>query len=92
MSAPFSLGIHPAIADSLGALASDTEGMGLALCSDPDIAARHMEQLQTIDRISQSLRELARVLAASDPEAAIDTICLGDLRAALEKACAIRET
>lgn len=88
MSAPLALGLHPAIAESLGALARDTEGMGLALCSDPDIAARHMEQLQAIDRISQSLRELARVLAASDPEAAVGEICLGDLRAALEDACA----
>ncbi|MEE4207139.1 MAG: hypothetical protein V2I39_12670 [Erythrobacter sp.] len=86
MSASFPIGIHPAIAESLGALATDTEGMGLALCSDPDIAARHMEQLQAIDRISQSLREIARVLAASDPEAAIGSICLGDLRAALEGA------
>ncbi|QIQ86613.1 hypothetical protein [Erythrobacter sp.] len=88
MSQALPQGIHPAIAQSLGALASDTEGMGLALCSDPDIAARHMEQLQAIDRISQSLRELARVLAASDPEAAVGEICLGDLRAALEEACA----
>ena len=88
MSAPFPVGIHPAIADSLGALASDTEGMGLALCSDPEIATRHMEQLQAIDRISQSLRELAHVLAAGDPQAAISEIRLGDLRAALEEACA----
>ncbi|KPP96326.1 hypothetical protein [Erythrobacter sp. HL-111] len=84
MSAPFPRAIQPAIADSLRLLAIDTEGMGLALCSDPAVAARHMEQLQAIDRISQSLRELARVLAASDPEAAIGSICLGDLREALE--------
>jgi len=84
MSAPFPIGMNPAI----GALALDAEGMGLALCSDPEVAARHMEQLQAIDRISQSLRELAHVLAASDPQAAIGEIRLGDLRAALEEACA----
>ena len=88
MSAPFPPGINPAIAQSLRLLAGDTESMGLALCGDPDIAARHMEQLQAIDRISQSLRELARVLAAADPQAAIGEICLGDLRSALEEACA----
>ena len=65
MSGTASPGIYPAIAASLGALARDTEGMGIALCSDPEVAARHMEQLQAIDRISQSLREVSRVLAAS---------------------------
>jgi len=88
MSAPFALGIHPAIADALGLLARDTEAMGVALCSDVEVAGRHMEQLQAIDRISQSLRELAHVLAAGDPQAAISEIRLGDLRAALEEACA----
>jgi hypothetical protein len=88
MSAPFPIGINPAIAETLGALALDAEGMGLALCSDPEVAARHMEQLQAIDRIAQSLRELAHVLAASDPQAAIGEIRLGDLRTALEEACA----
>jgi len=88
MSGTANPGIYPAIAASLGALARDTEGMGIALCSDPEVAARHMEQLQAIDRISQSLREVSRVLAASDPEAAIGDICLGDLRETLEKASA----
>lgn len=88
MTTAFPIGIPPAIADSLGSLAGEIEGMGLALCSDPDIAARHMEQLQAIDRISQSLRELALVLGASDPQAAIGEIRLGDLRDALEDACA----
>lgn len=86
MSALPKSGLNPAIAERLGALAHDVEGMGLALCSDPDVAARHMGQLQAIDRIGQSLREIARVLASSDPEAAVNDICLGDLRAALEQA------
>jgi hypothetical protein len=75
-----------AIAGTLGALAGEAEDFGLTLCSDADIAARYLVQLQQIDRIAQSLRELARVLAADDPGEAVSGICLGDLRARLDKA------
>lgn len=77
-----------AIAKTLGALAAEAEDFGLALCGDSDVAARYLVQLQQIDRLSQSLRELGRVLCADDPRVAVEAICLGDLRAELEQALA----
>ncbi|MBI1403701.1 MAG: hypothetical protein GC147_10845 [Porphyrobacter sp.] len=74
------------IAVTLGTLAGEAETFGTVLCGDADFAARHLGQLQQIDRIAQSLREIARVMAASDPAAAVTSICLGDLRARLETA------
>lgn len=74
------------IAAHLAALAQDSETFGIVLCSDPDVAGRYLVQLQQIDRLAQSLREMAGVLAASDPRAAVAAIRLGDLRHALEEA------
>lgn len=76
------------IAGTLGALASEAEDFGLTLCRDADIAARHLEQLQQIDRLAQSLRELARVLSADDPREAVKGVCLGELQSELDKALA----
>lgn len=75
-----------AISGTLGDLAREAEDFGMALCGDPEVATRYLVQLQQIDRIAQSLREVARVLAADDPRAAVNGICLGDLRSALERA------
>ena len=55
------------------------------LCSDDNVAGRYLVQLQQIDRLAQSLREIANVLAAEDPGAAVAAIRLGDLRLALEE-------
>jgi hypothetical protein len=74
------------IAARLAALAEDSETFGIVLCSDPDVAGRYLVQLQQIDRLAQSLREMAGVLAATDPRAAVAAIRLGDLRHALEEA------
>ena len=73
------------IAGHLANFAEDAEAFGIVLCSDYDVATRYLVQLQQIDRLAQSLREIANVLRASDPEAAVAAICLGDLRAALEQ-------
>jgi hypothetical protein len=73
-----------AIATQLSDLALEAEDFGIVLCSDAAVAGRYLVQLQQIDRLSQSLRELARVLSANDPEAAVAAICLGNLRAELE--------
>lgn len=83
--APHSLALLDGIATRLSDLALEAEDFGLVLCSDAAVAGRYLVQLQQIDRLSQSLRELARVLSANDPEAAVAAICLGDLRAELEQ-------
>jgi acyl-coenzyme A synthetase/AMP-(fatty) acid ligase len=78
-----------AIAARLAALADDAEAFGLVLCSDGNVAGRYLVQLQQIDRLSQSLREVAMVLEAAEPDNAVAAIRLGDLRDALEQVDAI---
>lgn len=91
---PHSPALLGGVAARLAGLAEEAETFGIVLCSDSDVAARHLVPLQQIDRLAQSLREMASVLAASDPEAAIAAIRLGDLRTALERAepsaCGVR--
>ena len=80
--------LQEAMAGILAQLAIEAEEFGVVLCMDPDFAGRYLQQLQNIDRIAQSLRELAGILSASDPQAAIKAVRLGALRAVLEKALA----
>lgn len=83
--APHSPALLGTIAERLATLAEDAEAFGIVLCSDGDVAARYLVQLQQIDCLAQSLRELAGVLSATDPEAAVSAIRLGELRLALEE-------
>lgn len=85
-TAPHSAALLASIAARLAALAEEAEEFGLVLCNDAEVAGRYLVQLQQVDRLSQSLREVASVLAASDPVAAVSEIRLGDLRHALERA------
>lgn len=84
--APHSAALLAGIAGRLATFAEDAEAFGIVLCSDGDVAARYLVQLQQIDRLAQSLREMANVLAASDPDAAVAAIRLGELRHTLEQA------
>lgn len=84
--APHSPGLLGGIAARLATFAEDAEAFGIVLCTDGDVAARYLVQLQQIDRLAQSLREMASVLAAENPEAAVAAIRLGELRLALEQA------
>lgn len=86
MLAPHPPMLLAGIAARLATLAEDAEQFGLVLCSDAEVAGRYLVQLQQIDRLAQSLREVAEVLAASDPAAAVANIRLGELRIALEQA------
>lgn len=84
--APHSPALLCGIAAHLATFAEDAEAFGIVLCSDYDVATRYLVQLQQIDRLAQSLREMANVLAAEDPDAAVAAIRLGGLRNALEEA------
>lgn len=86
LAAPHSVALLTGIAAQLAELAIDAEDFGLVLCSDGEVATRYLVQLQQIDRLAQSLREMARVLDARNPAAAVAAICLGELRDALEQA------
>ncbi|MEM9310682.1 MAG: hypothetical protein AAGA34_04480 [Pseudomonadota bacterium] len=75
-----SRGLMEGTADALEDLSHEVEGLGAALCADPDIAARYLDQLQGVDRIAQSLEQLAHVLRAPQPDEAVDTVRLTHLQ------------
>ncbi|MFM7349549.1 MAG: hypothetical protein ACKO01_08670 [Erythrobacter sp.] len=82
-AAPHAPTLLAEIAAQLSSLAEESERFGAVLCSDAAVAGNYLVQLQQIDRLAQSLREMASVLAARDPAAAVAGIRLGDLRLAL---------
>lgn len=84
--APHSPALLAEIATRLGSFAEDAEAFGIVLCSDYDVATRYLVQLQQVDRLAQSLREMANVLSAEDPDIAVAAIRLGELRDVLEQA------
>ncbi|MCW1985973.1 UNVERIFIED_ORG: hypothetical protein M2348_001705 [Sphingomonas sp. R1F5B] len=71
---------HQRIAVVLEELALEVEDLGGRLCTDMDVAARHMDVLQAIDLIAQKQRSLARLLEADCPITAIEQIGLDVLR------------
>ena len=73
-------------AEALDALSRDVEDLGAALCADPDVAARYLDQLQGVDRIAQSLEQLAGVLRAPEPGVAIEAVRVGALQDQLRAA------
>ena len=81
-----SRGLIDGTADALSSLSLEVEGLGAALCEDPVLAERYLDQLQGVDRIAQSLEQLAQLLRAPVPEAAIDDVRVGDLQIRLRAA------
>lgn len=81
-----SRGLMSGTADALDGLSREVEGLGAALCADPEIAARYLDQLQGVDRIAQSLGQLANVLRAPIPEEAVAAVQMGDLQERLRVA------
>lgn len=84
-SAPHSPALLAEIAAQLATLAEESEQFGTVLCRDAAVAGNYLVQLQQIDRLAQSLREMACVLAAPDPAVAVAGIRLGELRMALDQ-------
>ena len=75
-----------AAAHSLQIMAAQVEELGAELLVDPDVAQRHLTSLQSLDRWSQQLVQLANVISADDPVAAADGVTLSDLRDHLRRA------
>ncbi len=71
---------HRSIAVVLEELSQEVEALGAALCTDMDIALRHMDVLQAIDLIAQKQRSLAMLLEADCPTAHIEHIAIDTLR------------
>lgn len=75
-----------AAAHSLEAMARQVEELGAELVVDPDVAQRHLTSLQSLDRWSQQLVQLASVISADDPIEAAEKVTLSELRDHLRKA------
>ena len=71
---------HRQIAVVLEELAQDVEALGAKLCTDMDIAMRHMDSLQGIDLIAQKQRSLAALLEADCPMEQVEKIAIDVLR------------
>ena len=67
-------------AEMLAELSCEVEGLGTALCSDAELAGRHMASLQAIDLLAQKLCGLAELLAADCPATGLARLRLDCLR------------
>lgn len=76
-----------ALSEALRQLGGELEVLGSALCADPALAEGHLAGLQKLDWCAQSLVQLAQVIEARDPVAAVAGITLADLHARLAAAC-----
>jgi len=85
-SATIPSGVIAATADTLETMSREIEQLGGDLCSSPALAEQFLDQLQAIDRFSQTLSQLAHVLRAPEPGAAINAVCMDELRAQLQRA------
>ena len=75
-----SLRLLGGVAEILEELASEVECLGESLCADPDVIVRHMDQLQGIDLIAQTARQLGMLVGSDNPTAALDDVRLEALR------------
>lgn len=64
----------------LDELATDIERIGAGLCCDTDIIERHAVQLQGIDVLAQTARNLAEVLRSDCATTAISNVSLESLK------------
>ena len=59
------------------------EALGDQLSGDPILIRRHAVALQSLDIVEQILGHVGNVVRSSDPQAAVEDIGMGDLRARL---------
>jgi len=59
------------------------------LSRDPILIRRHALALQSFDKISQILIHIADIIRSSDPNGAVETIRMGDLKARLRRSGAL---
>ncbi|MFB0613063.1 hypothetical protein [Aurantiacibacter poecillastricola] len=68
----------------LAELADDIEGLGSALCCDPEVLKNHMVNLQGIDLVAQKARQMSLVLEADCVSQGVSEVRLETLRSRLE--------
>jgi hypothetical protein len=61
------------------------DAAGDVLAADPITLGRHGLSLQALDKVGQMISHIADVIRSSDPESAVDRVCMGDLRARLQR-------
>ena len=61
------------------------ETMGDTLAADGLLVARHLTALQSVDIAGQILGHVANVIRSSNPEGAVESIGMGDLKARLTR-------
>jgi hypothetical protein len=70
----------------LAELQETVEALGGDLVGDPDVLARHLDALQSLDLVSQSLTATATLITADDEHRAAAMTALARLRARLSGA------
>lgn len=73
------------VAEEMEYIVRQLEQLGGILANDSILLVRHAAQLQAIDLMKQSLRNLASVVAAEDKALAADLITLTELKARLRR-------
>ena len=61
------------------------DAMGDQLSGDPILLRRHAVALQSLDIVGQILGHLGSIIRSSDPQAAVEKIGMGDLKARLTR-------
>lgn len=69
-----------AAAEILAELAAELEELGARLCGDPEVAERHMTELQAIDLIVQKQQHLSDLLTAKCPYDAVEKMRIEELK------------
>lgn len=65
------------------------DAMADVISADPIALSRHGLSLQAIDKVGQMISHIANVIRSSDPDSAVDQVCMGDLRARLQRSRAL---
>lgn len=77
-------GLLALLADELDAVRGELERLGVALCENPDVARRHVGDLQSLDHIGQRQAAIASILRAPDRMAASRAAGLESIRRRLD--------
>ncbi|WP_235982082.1 hypothetical protein [Novosphingobium aerophilum] len=69
-----------AAAGILAELAAQVEALGAQLCTNPEVVAHHITELQAIDLIAQKQLHLADLLLADCPHAAVEAMRIEEVK------------
>lgn len=73
------------VANVLLEMALDVENIGANLCRDPAVLAEHFDQMQSVDVLAQTMRQIADVLQAPCALKGVSAVQLEGLRERLRE-------